>query len=142
MPAHQIGNVSFVTAEEYRPRMLLLVEEPRAGTSAKHRKTLTVVREELPAGLTLEAYRQAQLQQLAPSGFQGLKASTLTIMGRDCPAIEAHSVGPGGLPLANLLAYVQVGTVVYTLSAACLRGADFDQARPELEKTFESFTAR
>lgn len=138
MPTHQIGNVTFTTAGTYAPRMVLLMEELPPGVVAPYRKSMVLVREDVPAGTSLEAYRQAHVRQVAGAGFRAVQLSTIKVMDQDCPLLEAESASPTGVPLANLIAYLRVGDAVYTLNASAVRGEAFEKARAEFVAVMQS----
>jgi len=70
-----------------------------------------------------------------------VKSGTLTIDGVQSPVIETETVGPKGLPLQSMIAYVKKGDTVFTLTATNIKHS-FADARAEFTEILKSFTAK
>jgi hypothetical protein len=142
MSTTTLDDFSF-TAPGYNARTLVMQgqEETFKPQERSYRRNLIVVREEVPAGTTVDGYCKSQLGQLAYGmrGFQRIKTGTLTLDGQSFPLIDARGTGPDGVLVSLLLAYVVVGRVALTITASHLAGPRFDAARPEFLAIFESF---
>lgn len=141
---HALG-LSLQVPSSYRIQMLVLAGPPEqfAAKEPSYLRNVVVAREDIGT-TSLDGYVRAQLAHLSRSmqGFHRVRTETLIIDGVSCPLLEIRCLGPGGILIANLLAYVPAGESVYTLSASHLAGPRFEAVREELRAVMQSFAAR
>ena len=132
-----MGDVNMAIPDGFSLHMAVVAAKPEN----KFCRNLVIAKEVVPQGMTVDVYKQAQLKMLSQSsGFSTVKSGTLPIDGENSPFIETESVGPGGLPLASLIAYVKKGDTVFTLTCTNTKGAAFAAAREEFLAMLKSFS--
>src|SRR5688572_26233605 len=93
-----MGDVNMTVPDGFTLHMAVVAAKPEN----KFCRNLVIAKEVVPQGMTVDAYKQAQVKMLSQSaGFTTVKSGTLPIAGDNSPFIETESVGPGGLPLSS-----------------------------------------
>lgn len=146
MPTFDLDALSVTAPQGYEAKMVVLTgpEESYGLKERPFRRNVVIARDEVAPGADAETYSKQQLGLLAQNmqGFTRVKTETLEIDGATVPLVDARSVGPGGVLLGNLIAYVVKGNVAFTLSASHLLGPRFEQHRDEFLNVFKSVVVR
>jgi hypothetical protein len=136
MSTVRVGRLGLEFPDAYKLYSLVMVTPSDSGGL----RNVTVAQQPVMPGSTLDEFKKDYAAQMsrANAGFSVVKASTISLAGKSCPLLEANNVGPGGEPMANLLAFFPVGSTVLILCATERRGAPLENARKELVGIFES----
>jgi hypothetical protein len=131
-----VADLNMTVPDGFTLHMAVVAAKPEN----KFCRNVVIAKEQVLPGTTVDQYKQAQLKMLSQSsaGFSTVKSGTVPIGGENCPMIETESVGPGGLPLASIIAYVKKGDLIYTFTATNTKGAAYAAAREEFIGIFKS----
>lgn len=142
MPSIRVGRFGLELPNGYQLHTLTLLAPTTNAAGETLLKNVILVQEPLLPGEKVADFRKRyveQVRRVSPS-FTVVKASTVKIAGEDCTVFDVHNLGPGGRPVANLIAFKPLGTTVLVLCAVHERGGAFDESRAEFLQVFQGLT--